>query len=137
MIAESKIKALLGQALDPHCRYDFEFTYSVEDGNPNGDPDNGAHPRQTPDGRLEVTDAKLKRMIRDYLEEVYKRNIYISRRVKEEGLANDTGDGPVGLKSQSVQFPKPEDAIAHFMDIMLFGATYLPPKDGDPKGKSG
>ena len=52
-------------------RYDFVILFDVENGNPNGDPDNGNAPRVDLDtGHGIVTDVCLKRKIRNYVETV-------------------------------------------------------------------
>lgn len=45
------------------------FIYEAENTNPNGDPDNENKPRKDSRGFVEVTDLRLKRFIRDYMEE--------------------------------------------------------------------
>ncbi|MDR0383949.1 MAG: type I-C CRISPR-associated protein Cas7/Csd2 [Christensenellaceae bacterium] len=50
-------------------RYEFVFFFDVENGNPNGDPDAGNHPRiDAETGYGIVTDVCLKRKIRNYVE---------------------------------------------------------------------
>lgn len=50
-------------------RYEFVFFFDVENGNPNGDPDAGNHPRiDAETGFGIVTDVCLKRKIRNYVE---------------------------------------------------------------------
>ena len=48
-------------------RRELLFLYDIRMGNPNGDPDEN-RPRSLPDGRFYVTDVRLKRFARDYLE---------------------------------------------------------------------
>lgn len=49
-------------------RYDFIYLFDVENGNPNGDPDGGNAPRINEiNGRGLVTDACLKRKVREYV----------------------------------------------------------------------
>ena len=45
------------------------FIYEATNTNPNGDPDNENKPRVDSRGYVEVTDLRLKRFIRDYMEE--------------------------------------------------------------------
>lgn len=119
MKSKANLQALFQQCphlLNPSCRHDFVIRWACDNGNPNGDPDNGGAPRQLPDGRLIVSDACYKRMLRDYLEQVHNLPIYISRQVKEAGQS---------LKSQSAKFPKAADAIRGFYDVRMFGAVYL------------
>ena len=50
-------------------RYDFVVLFDVENGNPNGDPDAANMPRVDPETGIGlVTDACLKRKIRNYVE---------------------------------------------------------------------
>jgi len=49
-------------------RHDFVILFDVQDGNPNGDPDNDNLPRTDPEtGQGIVTDVCLKRKVRDYV----------------------------------------------------------------------
>jgi CRISPR-associated protein Csd2 len=57
---------------------DFVLLFDVKDGNPNGDPDAGNLPRMDPINREGiVTDVCIKRKIRDYLDNVLERPIFI------------------------------------------------------------
>lgn len=50
-------------------RYDFVFLFDVENGNPNGDPDNNNAPRMDDrTGHGYVTDVCMKRKVRDYVD---------------------------------------------------------------------
>ena len=52
-------------------KYDFVYLFDVQDGNPNGDPDNGNSPRlDAESGRGIVTDVCLKRKVRNYIQMV-------------------------------------------------------------------
>lgn len=52
-------------------RYDFVLLFDVENGNPNGDPDNNNSPRMDDRTGLGlVTDVCLKRKIRNYVDQV-------------------------------------------------------------------
>ena len=70
-------------------RYEFTLLFDVENGNPNGDPDNGNMPRMDPETGIGlVTDVCIKRKIRNYIE-IFKKNappyeIY----VKEKAILN-------------------------------------------------
>ena len=48
-------------------KYDFAVIFTVKDANPNGDPLNGNRPRETYDGRGEVSDVCIKRKLRNRL----------------------------------------------------------------------
>ena len=53
------------------------FVYEAINTNPNGDPDNENKPRTDSRGFVEVTDLRLKRFIRDYMEEYDNKQIVI------------------------------------------------------------
>lgn len=65
------------------------FIYEATNTNPNGDPDNENKPRTDSRGFVEVTDLRLKRFIRDYMEEYEKKPIIIKPDVEivEKGKA--------------------------------------------------
>ena len=58
------------------------FIYEAVNTNPNGDPDNENKPRTDSRGFVEVTDLRLKRFIRDYMEEFDKKPIVIKPNVE-------------------------------------------------------
>src|ERR1039457_2812969 len=63
---------------DPTKRHDFVFLFDVTNGNPNGDPDAGNLPRVDAEtNRGIVTDVCIKRKVRDYVQAVLKRDIFI------------------------------------------------------------
>ena len=66
---------------DPTKRHDFVFIFDVVDGNPNGDPDAGNLPRVDPETMQGiVTDVAIKRKIRDYVEGMCGKSLYIQNR---------------------------------------------------------
>ena len=118
-------------------RYDFVVLFDVENGNPNGDPDNGNAPRVDLDtGHGIVTDVCLKRKIRNYVETVKEEEegygIYI-----KEGIPLNTSDAQAfaGLSIDEKKIPamKKEDPTldkkirdfmcSRFFDIRTFGAV--------------
>lgn len=58
------------------------FIYEATNTNPNGDPDNENKPRTDSRGFVEVTDLRLKRFIRDYMEEYDNKPIIIKPNVE-------------------------------------------------------
>lgn len=108
--------------LDPSLRHDFEFEWVVTDGNPNGDPENGGAIRQTPDGLAMATDVCVKRWIRDYLEEVAGKPIFISRSIEDK-----LPEGKTNLKwwADLHGVKTGEDAKREFIDVRIFGAVVL------------
>ena len=117
-------------------RYDFVILFDVENGNPNGDPDNGNMPRvDIETGRGLVTNNCLKRKIRNYVETVKEdepgHRIYI-----KEGIPLNRSDSEIlgylcvegDLKEAKKIDPeldvKVRDAMcANFFDIRTFGAV--------------
>ena len=116
-------------------RFDFVILFDVKNGNPNGDPDTGNMPRMDAETGIGiVTDACLKRKIRNYVELVkgdekgYK--IYI-----RQGVPLETSDksaleylGVDNRKEAKRNDPKIEVKIRDFMcqnfyDIRTFGAV--------------
>lgn len=66
------------------------FIYEASNTNPNGDPDNENKPRTDSRGFVEVTDLRLKRFIRDYMEEYDKKPIIIKPDVEVSETKNGT-----------------------------------------------
>lgn len=116
-------------------RFDFVILFDVKNGNPNGDPDTGNMPRMDAETGIGlVTDACMKRKIRNYVELVkgdekgYK--IYI-----RQGVPLETSDksaleylGVDNMKEAKRNDPKIEVKIRDFMcqnfyDIRTFGAV--------------
>ena len=63
------------------ARHDFVLLFDVVDGNPNGDPDADNMPRFDPETMHGwVTDACLKRKVRDYVFQVHDQDIYVKHR---------------------------------------------------------
>ncbi|MEM0143263.1 MAG: type I CRISPR-associated protein Cas7 [Saccharolobus sp.] len=67
MVEEEKV------LMDIDDRKEFVFYYESKQ-NPNGDPGFENQPRQLSDGRIFVTDVRLKRTIRDYAKDYYAKN---------------------------------------------------------------
>lgn len=125
-------------------RYDFVVLFDVENGNPNGDPDAGNMPRVDPETGIGlVTDACIKRKIRNYVETVKEDaagfKIYIKEGVPlnrsdlkaVESLGIDVGDDKNALedvkklkKTDEDVDLKPRDYMcSNFYDIRTFGAV--------------
>lgn len=108
-------------------RFEIIFLYDVEEGNPNGDPLNENRPRvdeQT--GENIVTDVRLKRTVRDYLDS------------QDEGIfikASENDDGTLLSRQEMVEKALDKDIgdsdkteireelLNQFLDVRLFGAT--------------
>jgi len=113
------------------------FIYDAEMCNPNGDPDNENKPRMDmPKSTNLVSDLRLKRYIRDYLERYEKMEIYVSN--PEDQVLN-AGDrlkfwiwrkaNPTAIvdvdKARKTDIKKltKEEVKNAFIDVRLFGAT--------------
>ncbi|MCI8442128.1 MAG: type I-C CRISPR-associated protein Cas7/Csd2 [Provencibacterium sp.] len=118
-------------------RYEFVLLFDVENGNPNGDPDEENMPRIDPEtGMGLVTDVCLKRKIRNYVEAVkedctgyriyVKAGIPLSRSDREAYAALDIDEKKV--KEEKKADPKLDMKIRdwmckNFYDIRAFGAV--------------
>ena len=75
---------------DPTRRHDFVLLFDVMDGNPNGDPDAGNLPRIDPETMQGlVTDAALKRKVRNYVDAVRGHEERFKIYVQNRGILND------------------------------------------------
>lgn len=104
-------------------RMEFMFVYDVKDANPNGDPAEGNRPRM--DDYTEqniVSDVRIKRTVRDYVDRVYgdKEGLHVF--VKEYRKDN----GNLKTKEEVLKdfgIETKEDALRKFWDLRVFGAT--------------
>lgn len=116
-------------------RYEFVYLFDVENGNPNGDPDNGNMPRleiETQKGF--VTDVCLKRKVRNYVDLMKKGvppyAIYMQERAVLNNQHKKAYDA-IKLKSDLKKLPKDEVKArelttwmcTNFYDIRTFGAV--------------
>jgi len=124
-------------------RRELLFLYDIRMGNPNGDPDEN-RPRQLPDGTFYVTDVRLKRFVRDYLEmrgddilvaQLDGQSVDLAKRVlgwmEKKGKKQLTGEELVAA------------IVDGFIDARLFGSSLAmkPPSNAkdwkpDPKPKT-
>ena len=125
----------MGEAI--RNRYDFVVLFDVENGNPNGDPDNGNAPRVELDtGHGIVTDVCLKRKIRNYVETVKEEEpgyqIYIKEgtplNVKDAGAFAELSIDEKKISALKKEDPELDRKIRDFMcsrffDIRTFGAV--------------
>lgn len=106
------------------------FLYDAKMCNPNGDPDDENRPRFDPDReRCLVSDVRLKRYIRDYLEEKG-RTIYVT---KAEGVVQATDRIKQVLGKEDVSGADLPALLEKLIDVRLFGATM--PIKGAKKGE--
>jgi len=101
-------------------RREYLFLYDVKNANPNGDPLDENKPRMDEEsGRVLVTDVRLKRVIRDTLEELGECVFLSKGRVLKEDLQKKTRDELLKEFGDD-----PFKAVAECIDLRLFGATF-------------
>jgi CRISPR-associated protein Csd2 len=116
-------------------RYDFALFFTVQDGNPNGDPDAGNLPRMDPETNNGlVTDVAVKRKVRNYVAALKEGEpgfrIYFTERAVLNNLHEEAYKA-LDLKPVSKKLPKKEEESANltrwmcdnFFDIRTFGAV--------------
>lgn len=100
-------------------RSEIVFLYDVKDNNPNGDPLDENKPRIDVETMLNlVTDVRLKRTVRDYLNDFRNEEVFILGVKKDDGNLKDKEERMTDLKIDSA-----EDMVEKCVDIRLFGAT--------------
>ena len=114
-------------------RSEIVFFYDIKDANPNGDPLDENKPRIDEETGINiVTDVRLKRTIRDYLNNFRGKEIFVREIADEDGIIQDAklrannflkkGD----LKENSFNKQKEtikEAILDNCIDVRLFGAT--------------
>lgn len=113
-------------------RTEILFVYDISDANPNGDPLDENKPRIDEETEINiVTDVRLKRTIRDYLNDYKNQEIFIKEIINEQGYIQDakqraldytTTDG----KYESILEAKEDlktNILKTCIDARLFGAT--------------
>ena len=102
-------------------RREYLFLYDVVNANPNGDPLEENKPRiDEESSKVLVTDVRLKRVIRDALEEELGECVFYSKRKAQ------TEDGKVKTRKELLEEfgNDPKKAIEDCIDLRLFGATF-------------
>ncbi len=96
--------------------------------NPNGDPSNENRPRFTDDGRVEITDLRLKRYIRDYIEKYVDGKEAAIKSIDDVKENNISSHLKYYVKNINIgQWEKKKDEekeklfLSKFIDIPLFG----------------
>lgn len=113
-------------------RSEILFLYDIADANPNGDPLDDNKPRL--DGETEiniVTDVRLKRTIRDYLQNFKNQGIFIKEIQDENGNIQDAKQRANDFSSTEGVYDSLDDAkkdlkgniLDECVDVRLFGAT--------------
>jgi len=109
-------------------RSEILFLYDIENANPNGDPNDENKPRIDEEtGKNIVTDVRLKRTIRDYLNENHGKELFIREITFEDGTIQDakTRAKDFGKDKKSIY----EAVLDQCIDVRLFGATIPLDKD--------
>lgn len=111
--------------VDVKSRKEIVFIYDAKLVNPNGDPLDENKPRFLSDGETEiVTDVRLKRSIRDFIERNKEKDEFLNKRGAKVWLIEEKNkDG--NRKSKEEQLKEKND-YQNYNDIKLFGATILP-----------
>jgi CRISPR-associated protein Csh2 len=107
------------------------FIYEATNTNPNGDPDNENKPRVDSRGYVEVTDLRLKRFIRDYMEEYDGKPIVIKPDVemkngKKANKMSDLIKTAIELYNKNNKDNKIDSSgkfLQEFKDIAYFGVV--------------
>lgn len=110
------------------------FVYEAINTNPNGDPDNENKPRTDSRGFVEVTDLRLKRFIRDYMEEYDNKPIIIKPDVEviEKGKTKKAskmsdlikfGIKIYNEKNKDNKIDSSDKFLQSFKDIAYFGVV--------------
>lgn len=109
-------------------RSELLFLYDITNANPNGDPNDENKPRIDEEtGKNIVTDVRLKRTIRDYLNEAFGQDIFVREIKLDDGTIQDakTRAKDFGKKKEEII----EAVLGQCIDVRLFGATM--PLDND------
>ena len=109
-------------------RSEIIFLYDIADNNPNGDPLDSNKPRIDEEtGENIVTDARLKRTIRDYLHDYKGEEIFVREIRDKDGKVQDA-------KKRASDFGKTKEEVSknvleNCIDVRLFGGTIPLNKD--------
>jgi len=107
------------------------FIYEATNTNPNGDPDNENKPRTDSRGFIEVTDLRLKRFIRDYMEQnddkdiVIKPDVEISKGKKANKMSDliKVAIKNYNQKNEKNEIDNSDKFLKSFKDIAYFGVV--------------
>jgi len=112
---------------EPAVRSEFLFCYDARMCNPNGDPDEN-RPRIDPaTGRNLVTEFRLKRTVRDYLQKQMRKNIFLREELADEKGSIKTIDDLAEDYTESGKRERKtlrERLLDDFIDLRLFGLLF-------------
>lgn len=113
-------------------RSEILFLYDIADANPNGDPLDDNKPRLDEETEINiVTDVRLKRTIRDYLQDFKGQGIFIKEIQDENGNIQDAKQRANDYSSTGGEYGSLDEAkndlkgniLKECIDVRLFGAT--------------
>lgn len=112
-------------------RIDFVYIFDIQDGNPNGDPDNGNQPRVDPETGLGlVTDVCLKRKVRNYVQVAKQGQPGFDIFIRESVVLNDIIEDIFESNDVAKYSDKKDKGVAtrnimcqRFFDVRSFGAV--------------
>ena len=112
-------------------RSEILFLYDIADANPNGDPLDANKPRLDEETEINiVTDVRLKRTIRDYLEEYKGQNLFVKEISDEKGIIQDAKKRAKDYLPESdysnlhdAKMEMQKNILKECVDVRLFGAT--------------
>jgi len=100
-------------------RSEIVFLYDVKDNNPNGDPLDENKPRIDEETMVNlVTDVRLKRTVRDYLNDYREVPVFIKESRKEDGTLKTKEN-----RLDEEKIDSAEKLLEQYVDMRLFGAT--------------
>lgn len=114
-------------------RNEILFLYDVKDANPNGDPFENKPRLDTETGLNMVTDTRLKRTIRDYLDDFRQKKVFIKVERKDNGELKTREERIEALK---ITKDNRMSIFKDYIDLRLFGATIAISSEGNYKGWS-
>ncbi len=104
--------------------HEILFVYDAKMCNPNGDPDNENKPRMDVDREINlVSDLRLKRYIRDYIEQYLKKTIFVCNIDGRVVNATERLNYLAQQKKVKLEDLLDDDLLSELVDVRFFGAT--------------
>lgn len=104
--------------------HEILFVYDAKMCNPNGDPDNENKPRMDVDREINlVSDLRLKRYIRDYIEQYLKKTIFVCNIDGRVVNATERLNHLAQQKKVKLEDLLDDDLLSELVDVRFFGAT--------------
>lgn len=113
-------------------RNEVIFLYDAKDVNPNGDPFENKPRIDDETGLNLVTDTRLKRTVRDYIEAFRKMPVFISIKRNPDGSLQSREER---LKELKIDRANKDQIFEKYIDLRLFGATIAVERSENPEGK--